>query len=84
MVTFITFGTLSVIAGLLALILPETGNEDLPDTVADAEHLGEHEKIAKRTEYDDNTLVRSEDCTNTQYSEVSYIYTGSCSSWDNF
>ena len=31
-VTFITFGVLSIIAGLLALILPETGDEDLPDT----------------------------------------------------
>ena len=31
-VTFITFGVLSIIACLLALILPETGDEDLPDT----------------------------------------------------
>ena len=31
-VTFITFGVLSIIACLLAMILPETGDEDLPDT----------------------------------------------------
>ena len=70
-VTFITFGALSVIAGLLAWALPETGNEDLPDTVFEAENLADGIKVDKKTEaYDDNTLVRSEDCTQTQYSEV--------------
>jgi hypothetical protein len=32
---------LSVIAGCLTLLLPETLNRDLPDTVREAEHLGE-------------------------------------------
>lgn len=74
MVTFITFGSLSVIAGLLALILPETGDEDLPDTVFDAENLGEaSRKLSRKTDYDDNTLVRSEDCGATQYSEVRFF-----------
>ena len=73
-VTFITFGVLSVMAGFLTFLLPETGSEDLPDTVDDAENLGDANKnggIMAKTEYDDNTLVRSEDCTQTQYSEVS-------------
>ena len=49
-----------------------SGDEDLPDTVEEAEHLGEH-KI--KTDYNDDTLVRSEDCAPTQYSgtlEVNY------------
>ena len=74
MVTFITFGGLSVFAALLALLLPETGEENLPDTVREAETLGEAERMAKhggkRGDYDDNTLVRSDDCAQTQYSEV--------------
>lgn len=65
LITFITFGGLSLLSGLLALCLPETGDEDLPDTVDDAEQLGIH-KV--KTDYDDNTLVRSEDCPPTQYS----------------
>ncbi len=72
-VAFITFGALSVIAGLLALILPETGNEDLPDTVAEAENLGEGRKRAKSTDYDDNTLVRSEDCTTQDVSGFNHF-----------
>jgi hypothetical protein len=40
-VTFLVFGILSVIAGCLTLLLPETLNRDLPDTVREAEHLGE-------------------------------------------
>ena len=74
MVTFITLGVFSIIAAFLTLCLPETGDEDLPDTLVDAETLGDANKnggLAAKTEYDDNTLVRSEDCTQTQYSEVS-------------
>jgi hypothetical protein len=43
-VTFLVFGILSVIAGCLTLLLPETLNRDLPDTVREAEHLGEDVK----------------------------------------
>ena len=79
MVTFITFGVLSVIAGLLALILPETGDEDLPDTVFEAENLGdnpEKNSAKQASEYNDDTLVRSEDCAQqSQYStEVRNVY----------
>ena len=70
LVTFITFGGLSLVAGIFALALPETGDEDLPDTVFEAEHLGEAGKATKSGDFDDNTLVRSEDCGPTQFSEV--------------
>ena len=70
-VPFITFGGLSMVAALLALMLPETGDENLPDTVREAETLGD-ERMGKmgKQDYDDNTLVRSDDCAQTQYSEV--------------
>ena len=81
MVTFITFGVLSVIAGLLALILPETGDEDLPDTVYEAENLGDNaeKNCAKQaSEYNDDTLVRSEDCAQqSQYSTEVRIFSPS-------
>ena len=74
-VTFITFGALSIVAGILTWALPETGNEDLPDTVYEAENLGEIKIDRKKSTYDDNTLVRSEDCGTTTpvptYTEVS-------------
>ena len=74
MVPFVTFGGLSVLAALLAMLLPETIDEDLPDTVREAETLGEERCRMTKQEYDDNTLVRSEDCTQTQYSEVKHIF----------
>ena len=40
LVTFMTFGILSIIAGFLTLFLPETLNHALPDTVRQANHLG--------------------------------------------
>ena len=40
LVTFLIFGFLSIVAGFLTLLLPETLNRDLPDTVRQAEHLG--------------------------------------------
>ena len=36
----IIFGGLSVVAGLLSLILPETKGKVLPETIADAEQFG--------------------------------------------
>ena len=36
----IIFGGLSVIAGLLSLILPETKGKILPETIADAQQFG--------------------------------------------
>ena len=82
MVTFITFGVLSVIAGLLALILPETGDEDLPDTVYEAENLGDNPQKnfsqKQASEYNDDTLVRSDDCAQqSQYSTEVRIFSPS-------
>ena len=37
---FIIFGILSIVAGLLTLILPETLNESLPETLQDGEEFG--------------------------------------------
>ena len=77
--SFITFGVLSVIAGLLALILPETGDEDLPDTVYEAENLGDNPEKnfsqKQASEYNDDTLVRSDDCAQqSQYSTEVRIF----------
>merc|ERR1711862_186514 len=40
----VIFGAFSVIAGLLALLLPETLNKELPETVADVENWNKSEK----------------------------------------
>ena len=37
---FVIFGGLSFIAGVLALVLPETLGVDLPDTIKEAENFG--------------------------------------------
>jgi hypothetical protein len=37
---YIVLGSLSVFGGLLCLLLPETADQNLPETVADAEHFG--------------------------------------------
>ena len=36
----IIFGSLSIVAGLLALLLPETLNKHLPETIEDGEKFG--------------------------------------------
>lgn len=37
---YLTFGTMSILASLLVLKLPETLNKKLPDTLAEAESIG--------------------------------------------
>ncbi|XP_046636167.1 solute carrier family 22 member 5-like [Daphnia pulicaria] len=37
---YIVLGALSVFGGLVCLLLPETANQNLPESVADAEHFG--------------------------------------------
>lgn len=39
-IPFVTFGSMSVVAGLMTLVLPETLKVSLPDTVEEAEGLG--------------------------------------------
>jgi OCT family organic cation transporter-like MFS transporter 4/5 len=38
---YIIFGTMAVTGGLLSLMLPETVNKNLPETIQDGEHYGE-------------------------------------------
>lgn len=45
----IVFGILSVIAGLLALYLPETLNRDLPETIEQAVNFGSEEEEPKKS-----------------------------------
>ncbi|XP_059350997.1 organic cation transporter-like protein [Daphnia carinata] len=37
---YIVLGALSIFGGLVCLLLPETANQNLPESVADAEHFG--------------------------------------------
>ena len=37
---FILFGSLSILAGLLALLLPETNHKKLPETLEEGEAFG--------------------------------------------
>lgn len=39
---YLSFGLMSLIAGLLVLLLPETLDQDLPDTLDEAESIGRH------------------------------------------
>ena len=47
--TFLTFGGLSIVAALLTLLLPETLDRDLPDTVQDANHMHSNANSRERT-----------------------------------
>ncbi|XP_055889980.1 organic cation transporter protein-like isoform X3 [Biomphalaria glabrata] len=44
------FGGASIIAGLLALLLPETANQTLPDTLKDAKNLGKQSQPKNKSE----------------------------------
>ena len=54
-IPFVTFGVLSLLAGLLGLLLPETTNRKLPETLLDAEEFGMYvddgETFCKHPEY---------------------------------
>lgn len=50
---YVVFGIVAVIAGLLVLLLPETVNVKLPDTITEAENIGKEttkmEDVSKTT-----------------------------------
>ena len=47
--TFLTFGALSIIAAILSLLLPETLDRDLPDTVHDANNMSNRADSRERS-----------------------------------
>ena len=47
--TFLTFGALSIVAAILTLLLPETLDRDLPDTVQDANYMNNRANSRERT-----------------------------------
>lgn len=44
-IPFIVIGSVAIIAGILASFLPETLNENLPQTISDAEEFGKNQKF---------------------------------------
>ena len=47
--TFLTFGAFSIVAAFLTLLLPETLDRNLPDTVQDADHISDCPNNRERT-----------------------------------
>lgn len=43
----VLFGLASTFAGLITFLVPDTANVELPDTVLEAEHLGDKKKKKK-------------------------------------
>lgn len=40
----LSFGAISIVAGVLVLLLPETFNQELPDTIEEAKNIGRTDK----------------------------------------
>lgn len=67
LVTFLTFGALSISSGLLTLLLPETLDRALPDTLVEANDLGgdddddsEAGRLRGRRKGSGHTLLRND------------------------
>lgn len=69
--TFLTFGVLSIVAGFLTLLLPETLNEALPDTVLQASDIGQVDAEGKRKK-SGLQLLRNHRASNDSIDEVGY------------
>ncbi|KNC32287.1 Organic cation transporter protein [Lucilia cuprina] len=54
------FGALSLSAGILALLLPETFGKKLPDTVSEAKQLGKSKKYSDSSEVSQNNASSSD------------------------
>ncbi|XP_042897960.2 organic cation transporter protein isoform X2 [Parasteatoda tepidariorum] len=56
----IVFGSLSFLAALMIILLPETYNQCLPDTICEAEELGSGFNLAQKIDSDDPEEINEE------------------------
>ncbi|XP_060068369.1 organic cation transporter protein-like, partial [Ylistrum balloti] len=69
-VPLITFGSASVVAGLIALLLPETINKDLPDTIEEGKQFGTSNYDSLKKEGRDNKGFAMEQFNDSQKSHL--------------
>ncbi|XP_060072921.1 organic cation transporter protein-like isoform X4 [Ylistrum balloti] len=66
-VPLVVFGTMSVVAGILSLWLPETNKKDLPETLGDSKRFGQKElseKCGPRLSFDNKGFDSEQGITN--------------------
>ena len=44
-IPLVVFGVIALLAGFLVTFMPETSNTQLPDTIADGEHIGSGDSL---------------------------------------